>query len=156
MTLQLDIARSHLETLIERLTKIEKAAPDHDGDYVVPTEHAQFYARVDGEEHPVIRVFSVIASNITKTPDLLDAINSINSHLTFLRTMWINDQVLMEADLVAFSADIANFADSCRRVAIASDHFGPQLIAKFGGEPHFERSKEPGYSPEVPAYFGYL
>ncbi|MEY4371706.1 MAG: hypothetical protein RL219_475 [Actinomycetota bacterium] len=156
MTLQLDIARSHLETMIERLTNIPKATADDDGDYMVPAEHARFFARVDGEDQPVIRVFSVIASNVTKTPDLLDAINSINSHLAFLRTMWINGQVLMEADLIAFSADTASFADSCRRVAIASDHFGPELIAKFGGEPQFERSKEPGYAPEKPAYFGYL
>ena len=150
MSLPLDIARSHLETLIERLTRSEKAVPDKDGDYLVVTEHAQFFARVDGDEQPVIRL------NIDKTPELLEALNSINSHLTFLRTMWIEQQVLMEADLLAMSSDIGDFADACRRVALTSDHFGPDLIKSFGGEPMFETSKEAGYSPEPPNYFGYL
>ncbi|CAB4814727.1 MAG: hypothetical protein F2873_06955 [Actinobacteria bacterium] len=156
MSLPLDIARSHLETLIERLTRSEKAVPDKEGDYLVVTERAQFFARVDGPEQPVIRLFSVMARNIDKTPELLEALNSINSHLTFLRTMWIEQQVLMEADLLAMSSDIGDFADACRRVALTSDHFGPDLIKSFGGEPMFETSKEAGYSPEPPNYFGYL
>jgi hypothetical protein len=156
MSLQLDIARSHLETLIERLTQTEKAMPDREGDYLVAVEHAKFYARVDGDQQPVIRVFSVLASKVGKTPELLDALNSINSHLTFLRTMWINEQVLMEADLLALSSDTADFADACRRIATASDHFGPDLIKTFGGVPYFEANKEPGYSPEPPSHFGYL
>jgi len=116
MSLPLDIARSHLETLIERLTRSDKAVPDKQGDYLVVTEHAQFFARVDGPEQ----------------------------------------QVLMEADLLAMSSDIGDFADACRRVALTSDHFGPDLIKSFGGEPMFESSKEAGYSPEPPNYFGYL
>jgi len=156
MSLQLDIARSHLETLVERISGAERAIPDADGDYLVSTEHARFYARVDGDQQPVIRVFSVIAKDVTKSPELLDALNSINMHLTFLRTFWVNGQLLMEADLFAMAADTAGFAEACRRVASASDHFGPGLIESFGGVPMFEASKEAGYAPSPPNHFGYL
>jgi len=148
MSLPLDIARSHLETLIERLTRSDKAVPDKQGDYLVVTEHAQFFARVDGPEQPVIRLYSVMAKNIDKTPELLEALNSINSHLTFLRTMWIEQQVLMEADLLAMSSDIGDFADACRRVALTSDHFSgrtsssPSAVSRCSS-----RAKRPGTPP---------
>ena len=156
MSLQLDIARSHLETLVERISGVERAVPDAEGDYLVRTEHARFFARVDGDQQPVIRVYSVIAKDVTKTPELLDALNNINMHLSFLRTVWINGQVLMEADLFAMAADTAGFAEACRRVASASDHFGPGLIEHFGGVAQFEAGKDADYSPKPPNYFGYL
>jgi hypothetical protein len=39
MTQQLDVAISHLETMVERVTNSDKAIPDQDGDYFIETEH---------------------------------------------------------------------------------------------------------------------
>ena len=49
MGLNNDIARSHLETLIERISGVEKATPDEQGNYFIKTESAGFFARVDGD-----------------------------------------------------------------------------------------------------------
>lgn len=156
MSLQMDIARSHLETLIERLTGITKAIHDEDGDYPFSLAHARFFARVDGDAQPVFRIFVIPVRNVDKSPELLDALNSINTHLVGLRIMWIDRQVLLEADLRAMSADIAAFGEACQLVAATADHFGPALVENFGGEPFFEVSKETGYEPPHPNYVGYL
>ena len=42
MSLQTDIAKSHLETLIENVTGVVKAAPDIEGDYAVRLNGATF------------------------------------------------------------------------------------------------------------------
>ena len=44
MSLQTDIAMSHLETLIENLTGATKAAPDSEGDYSLHIKGATFWA----------------------------------------------------------------------------------------------------------------
>jgi len=51
MTQQLDVAISHLETMVERVTNSDKAIPDQDGDYFIETEYGGFFARVDGAKH---------------------------------------------------------------------------------------------------------
>jgi hypothetical protein len=151
-----DIARSHLETLIERVANIEKAAPDADGDYFVKTENAGFYARVDGEDVPVIRVFSVVAKEIAKSPELLEQLNEINSSLSFVRTMWLAEQVLFGGESLALSTDVNDFSQLCRTVAMASDHFGPRIVQQHGGKPFFEQTKEPEYVRPQADQPGYL
>ncbi len=152
-----DIARSHLETLIERLTGIEKAAPaDGGGDYFIKIENAGFFARVDGDEVPVIRVFSVVAKDVEKKPELLESLNEINGSLSFVRTMWMGQQVMFVGESLALNTDVAEFSQLCRTVAMASDHFGPQIVQAHGGKPFFEESKDPGYEMPQPDQPGYL
>jgi hypothetical protein len=151
-----DIARSHLETLIERITGIEKAAPAESGDYFIKTENAGFFARVDGDDVPVIRVFSVVAKDVEKTPELLESLNEINGSLTFVRTMWMGKQVLVEGEALALSTDVSEFSQICQTVAMASDHFGPKIVAAHGGKPFFEQTKEPEYEAPRPDQPGYL
>lgn len=156
MPLSADIARSHLETLIERITGIPKATPDEDGDYLIPTVQAGFFARVDGTDKPVFRVYSVVSDGVEKTPELLDMLNDINSRLAFLRVMWVREQVMMESEMLALTADIEDFLQVCQRIASASDQFGPELIRRFGGRSLFEASKVEGYVPPRPEHPGYL
>lgn len=156
MALQRDIARSHLETLIERLTGVDKALPDADGDYFIPTQSAGFFARVDGDDAPVIRLFSVIATDVAPSPELFEAVNSMNTKLSFLRAMHVSEQVLIEGEVLALRADLEDFRSICQRVAHASDHFGPQVIEQFGGKALFDESKSPDYTTPDPPVPGYL
>lgn len=151
-----DIARSHLETLIERITGIEKAAPADSGEYFIKIENAGFFARVDGDEVPVIRVFSVVAKDVEKKPELLESLNEINGSLSFVRTMWMGQQVMFVGESLALNTDVAEFSQLCRTVAMASDHFGPQIVQAHGGKPFFEESKDPGYEMPQPDQPGYL
>lgn len=156
MGLPRDIARSHLETLVEGLTGTEKAVADQQGDYFIRTESAGFFARIDGDEPPVIRVYAVVAAEVEKSPDLLESLNDINTSLSFVRTMWVNGQVLFEGESLALSTETTDFTQICRTVAMAADRFGPELISRFGGRPFFQATKEPGYSAEEPEQPGYL
>ena len=156
MGLQHDIARSHLETLIEQITGIEKAEPDADGDYRLPTERASFFARVMGESQPVFQLYSVVASGLEHTPDLFEALNELNTQLVFARAMVVDGQVMIESEVLAMSADQSVFRNLCRRIATASDNFGPTLVDRFGGESDFENSKSHDYETPQVDHPGYL
>jgi len=151
-----DIARSHLETLIERITGVSRAVPDEDNDYPIRIEGAAFYARIDGDQVPIIRLFSVVAAGVMLSSEVLEAVNSINTQLTFLRAVWVSGQVIIEGESVATRTDTDDFFELCRRVADATDHFGPQIVAEFGGEARFEESKDAAYHPPAPHHPGYL
>jgi hypothetical protein len=156
MSLQRSIASSHLETLIEQLTGVPKAQPDEDGDYYIPTQGSGFFARVEGDEPPVFRLFSVIAAEVDSCSELFEAINDINTHLSFLRAMYVRDQVLIEGDLLALTSTPQDFKEVCVRIAQASDHFSPTLLERFGGRPLFEETKSADYTEPAPHLPGYL
>lgn len=156
MSLENSIARSHLETLIEQLTGVPKAKPDADGDYFIPVQQSGFFARVDGNEKPVFRLFSVVAADVAASNELFAELNEINTRLTFLRAMYVQQQVLIEGELLAMTSTPQDFREVCVRVAQASDHFGPSLLERFGGRPRFEESKTPGYRAPEPLIPGYL
>lgn len=142
--------------MIERITGVEKALPDRDGDYLIKTQSAGFFARVDGADSPIIRLFSIVVDGVAGSPALFEALNAINTQLAFLRAMWVRDQILIEGELLALSAELADFDEVCRRVAFATDRFGPELIARHGGKPFFEATKQEDYDPHPPSHPGYL
>jgi hypothetical protein len=86
----------------------------------------------------------VVAAQVDKSPELFESLNDIN--LTFLRTMWIEGQVLIEGESLALSTDVPGFSQIGRTVAMASDRLGPELLADFGGKSIFEQTKEPDYT----------
>ena len=51
---------AYLESVIEQLTGIEKAEPDHEGDYSVELGGARYWARVDGTDPAIVRVYSTV------------------------------------------------------------------------------------------------
>ena len=157
MSQQLDIARSHLETMVERITRSDKVMPDHDGDYFVKTRHGGFYARVDGVEIPILRVFAVISKDINCSADLLEELNAINCRLTFPRVMWVQKQVLMETNAIALETTTNEFHIMCSEVGSASEAFGPQILHKFGGTASFaETREEDQIEPPLPRGPGFI
>jgi hypothetical protein len=155
MSLQLDIARSHLETLIERVTGMPKAVADDQGDYLIKTDYASFLARVDGTDKPIIRMYSVIVKDVPKSSELLDAINDINTQLAFLRAMWVDEYVLIETETLAMTTAPDDFLEMSMRILQASDFFGPAISKQFGGTPSFQNSRTdqtPTHEPERPGY----
>jgi hypothetical protein len=145
MSLQTDIAMSHLETLIENLTGANKAAPDSEGDYSLHIKGATFWARIDGDDQPICRVYAIISDQVTKVPELLDVLNTINSRLIFLRVLWVNGQILMEGNCLALTMDVEDFNSLCQNIASAVDTFGDRLVGEFGGVPCFKESKDSSY-----------
>jgi len=64
VSLQTEIAASHQETLIERLTGVHKAAPDS-----------------EGVDTPVSRVYAIFSVDVEWTSGLLDTVEAINTRL---------------------------------------------------------------------------
>jgi hypothetical protein len=145
VSLQTEIAASHLETLIERLTGVHKAVPDAEGDYSVHLRGATFMTRIDGDDQPICRIYAVISDGVEKTSELLEALNAINTRLTFLRIIWVRNQILMEGNHLALTMDESEFAAKCNDIANAANAFGDALVSDFGGTARFKASQDSGY-----------
>jgi len=145
VSLQTDIAASHLETLIERLTGVHKAVPDAEGDYSVHLRGATFMTRIDGDDLPICRIYAIISDGVEKTSELLEALNAINVRLTFLRIIWVHNQILLEGNHLALTMDEAEFAAKCNDIANAANAFGDALVTDFGGTARFKESQDSDY-----------
>ncbi len=145
VSLQNEIAASHLETLIERLTGVHKATPDAEGDYSVHLRGATFMSRVDGDDTPVCRVYAIISDGVEKTTELLEALNAINTRLTYLRIIWVRNQILLEGNHLALTMDETEFTAICNDIANAANAFGDALVTDFGGTARFKESQDSDY-----------
>ena len=136
-----DMVRTYVESLLEKLTGVDKAVPDADGDYPVRYRDALYFVRLIGEVDPVVQVFATAVAGVPATPDLLERLNAINSNIRFARVFWVREQVLVESDLVGQTIDGPEFDGACRAVATITGHFGPLLAEEFGGTTAFADSK---------------
>lgn len=146
---------SHIETLIERITGMEKAQADAQGDYPVQYKGAKYFVRVAGDDtRPIVRVFSTVVAEVEAGPDLYEAVNDINTRVGFCRCFWVEGQVLIEAEHLGLTINTDDFFQLADNVASASDHFGPQLAERFGGKLAFEDSKADEYEePPLPGMY---
>ena len=119
---------------------------DPDGDYVISYAGAKFYARVLGEVHPVVQIFSVVASNLPAIGELYAYLNHVNSLVHHVRVFHVQDQVLVEAELTIGDLSPASFHKVCRHVAETSDSLGQDLVKEFGGNPRWQHGKKVNYA----------
>ena len=143
-------ALSYVRDLLEGLTGSRPNA-DGDGDLPVRVSGAEFYVRVVGDD-AIVQVFSVVLAGVDATAELLVALNGINTQSKFVRAFHVANQVLFEHEIWADDVNPANFGYACTSVAAASDRFGHELHAQFGGDNRFELSKNDEY--EQPEMFG--
>lgn len=146
---------SHMETLIERVTGVDKANADHDGDYPVRFRDALYYVKVAGtDDRPIVRVFSTVVADVDPNPDLYEAINDINTRLGFCRCFWVSGQVLIETEHLGMTIKTDDFFELADNVASASNYFGPKLAERFGGKLAFDDSKGAEYDePPLPGMY---
>lgn len=139
------MVRSYVETMIESMTGCDRAQVDDDGDYPVRWRNALYYVRVDGGEHPVVRIFSVAVAGVEPSGELLEALNEINAKVAFARVFHVKGQVLFETELFGETLDDHEFDNACVAVASATDYYGPLVADRFGGSTAFEHEKDQGY-----------
>jgi hypothetical protein len=151
-----EMVTSHVETLIERLTGVEKARADHDGDYPIRYRNALYFVRVTQPGRPVVQVFSIAVDDVPLTTALTRDLNEINSKLHFCRTFWVLGQVLIEAEHLGATLSEADFDECAFNVAEATDAFASELARQHGGRLAFDEAKTPEYTPpadEVPGCY---
>lgn len=146
---------SHIETLIERITGVDKATADPDGDYPVRYKDALYFIRVAGnDDRPIVRVFSTVVADVEPCPDLYEAVNDINTRLGFCRSFFVNGQVLIESEHLGMTIKTEDLFELTDNVASASNHFGPKLVERFGGKLAFDDSKGDEYvEPPTPGMY---
>src|SRR4051794_31306308 len=155
INLSRDMVTSHVETLIERITGVDKAAADHDGDYPVRYKGALYYVRVAGDDaRPIVRVFSTAVTDVEANADLYETVNDINTRIGFCRCFWVSGQVLIEAEHLGMTIRTEDLFELADNVASASDFFGPKLVERFGGKLAFDDSKGDEYvDPPIPGMY---
>jgi hypothetical protein len=146
---------SHVETLIERITGVDKAAADHDGDYPLQYKDALYFVRVAGnDDRPIVRVFSTVVVDVEPSAEFYEAINDINTRLGFCRCFWVNGQILIETEHLGMTIKTEDLFELTDNVASASNYFGPKLVERFGGKLAFDNSKGDEYvEPPTPGLY---
>lgn len=139
-----DMVVSYTRDLLQQLTG-ERPEPDHDGDLPIQYGGASFYVRVEGASDPVVQVFAVVLADLESSPDLLGALNDINTQLKFARAFYVQNQLLIESEIWGSDLNMSNFHYACKNVAISTDAHGNALLKAFGGTPRFEMSKKQTY-----------
>lgn len=143
MSLERDIAV--FERVLASISEGE-VSRDPDGDYVLTYGGACFYARLVGAVHPIIQIFSVVATDVPSIPDLLEFINEINRDTAFVRTFHVLNQVLVEVDIFISDLSPARFHTSCRHIAEISDQISEKLVQIFDAKPRWELGKQKKYA----------
>lgn len=141
-----DVTAAFVEKLLARITD-SPIEPDADGDYPVRYRSALYYVRLVGDGHVDVQVFAVAVDSVDASPELLAAINDINTQVRFVRVFHVQRQVLVEADIVGDAIEPSGFYTACEAVATVTDRVGPLLAAEHGGRTAFEETKEDGYRP---------
>jgi hypothetical protein len=148
--MRVEMVHSYVRDLLEGLTG-SRPEPDDDGDLVVSLGGARFYVRVVNPSNAVVQVFSVGIADLEPTPELMTALNDINSQISFARAFHVNGQILIESEIWGRDVNEGNFRHACRNIAGATDRFVPKLLEEFGGTARFEQAKDSDYSdPEEP------
>ena len=130
--MRLDMARTHVESLLENFLGQQKVEPDVDGDYLLRFRSAAYYVRVVDAERPVVQVFSIAPGEVAATPELLDELHVVNADIRFARIFHVRDQVLVETDIMAEALDPAGFESAGRGVASITDYLAAGLNQRYG------------------------
>lgn len=151
-----DMVTSYVETLIERLTGVDKATADADGDYPIRHRSALYFVRIVPARKPVVQIFSIAVDGVELTDSLARELNELNARLHFCRAFWVRDQILVESEHLGGSLTEADFDECALNVAEATDTFAKGLAERHGGQLAFDKSKEPGYVSPAEERIGYL
>ena len=126
--------RADAERLIADVFGPDAVHRDHDGDYPLSTRSTPIFARLVDDQPVRMQVFAVVLGGVESTRELLAELNDHNARLGFVRTFWVANQVLVESDLVAATADPPELIAAFDRVRDVAEDLGPMLAAVHGGE----------------------
>lgn len=125
--------RDRVEALLQQILSLDSIEPDEEGDYsVVSPSGQQLWVRLYGHADPVnVQVFSVLATNIEPTPELMCEINSINASAAYAKVLWKDGAVIVEVDLSGKSLARADIANALEMVGLTVDRYGSILGSYF-------------------------
>jgi hypothetical protein len=145
----------HLRPLVEQTLRevlhVGELKYDEHGDIPIRFGSALVFVRLVGGENPKVQVFSHLLWEVSSTSGLVEALNDINTRLSFGRVFWDGEQVIAAIDLPAPGLSGEYVARACFEIGSLADHFDEELVERFGGKTMFGVSKvskpyePPGY-----------
>jgi len=126
--------KEQLEKLLCEFLRVEGVTPDQDGDYsVITPEGNQLWVRLHaGTDTISVQVFSVLASPVPCTSELLTELNSINANAPFVKVLWAENAIMAETDIVAEQLDMSELANAILVVQSTADRYLGVLSTFFG------------------------
>jgi hypothetical protein len=130
-----------VETALCRFLGTEAIALDPAGNYPVPTGATMLFVRILPFEPPVVRVFAPVFRGMTPTPELMAALNELNSELLFCRALVVNGEVIVATELRGAGMTADDVAWGCLVVGTWVERIRATLADRLG--PAGEPSPEP-------------
>ena len=132
-----EIIRPYLEKLLCEWLGVPVIATDDAGRYRLRVGTSGFLVEVVDFQPVLVRVWSPVAVNVTKSIELLETINSLNSNGLGLRAFFLDESVILATELVAETLDPRELDFACHLLAGAAERLGPELVEHFGGQTLF-------------------
>ena len=107
-------------------------ALDPSGNYPVPTGTTMLFVRILPFEPPVVRVFAPVFRGMAATPELLVALNDLNTELLFCRVLVVNGEVIVATEFRAAGITADDVAWGCLVVGGWVERIGATLVARLG------------------------
>ena len=128
--------RAELTPLVEAalcgFLGIGSIALDPAGNYPVPTGTTMLFVRILPFEPPVVRVFAPVFRGMAATPELLVALNDLNTELLFCRVLVVNGEVIVATEFRAAGITADDVAWGCLVVGGWVERIGATLVARLG------------------------
>jgi hypothetical protein len=146
-----EIIRPYLEKLLCEWLGVPVIATDDAGRYRLRVGTSGFLVEVVDFEPVLVRIWSPVAVGLTKSVELLDTINSLNSNGLGLRAFFLDGSVILATELVAETLDPRELGFACHLLAGAAERLGPEMVEHYGGETLFAGETPDDASPVTSA-----
>ena len=121
-----------VESALCGFLSIGSIALDPSGNYPVPTGTTMLFVRILPFEPPVVRVFAPVFRGMAPTPELLVALNDLNTELLFCRVLVVNGEVIVATEFRAAGITADDVAWGCLVVGGWVERIGATLVARLG------------------------
>lgn len=132
-----------VEDAIKKFINAEEVKYDERGDIPIRMGTAMVFVRPKEGQPPIVQIFSPVVWAIPGSPELLQAVNDINTRIRFGRVVWTGKEVMAGTEVSAAGITPDQIAFACLQVGSIADHFDDELQQRFGGTTMFGTPQPP-------------
>jgi hypothetical protein len=154
-----EIIRPYLEKLLSESLGVPTVASDDEGRYRVRVGTSGFVVELLDSEPVVVRMWSPLATGMTKSVELLEMLNSLNATGLGLRAFFVDGMVVLATEILAETLDARELDFAGHLLVGAAERLGPELVEQHGGELPFSDQEAPAMAEpaeRLAASAGYL
>jgi hypothetical protein len=133
-----DMLRPYVERLLAEWLQTDDLVVDDDGDVPIRFGSALYYVGLVDRDPPLVRVWSTVLRDVEKSPELLDAINDVNTRIIQCRMFFDDGAVTLATEVIAEELGKEELIEVCNAIATIADDFDDDLQGRFGGTRGFD------------------